>query len=397
MLEKLSVFKAIRDLLSVGLKPKDLEERFRIESLPRDKTQITIVMICTLISVLGSLGLEISLLPYKEFDPHWIPSRILASIASLVAIGLVRRKSSAKGMDQVTFVWGVVVVLHMFIINLTRPQDYVPVIVWDILVINGIYFLVPIPSQYRIVIAFLLTGSSVAIWVTNRIYLADLYETIAVLAAYFMSNIYGIFMSVRDERSRRRHYVLLMEERKSKSELSNRTRELEGTQEQLRLLAMTDPLTGISNRRHFLSQISEEIERTKRYGNPFSLMMIDIDNLKEINDTYGHEAGDEVLRSFAKHCLGRLRTVDQFARFGGDEFIALLVQTGQEKSKEVAERLISGIKSMEIQIENETIHITVSIGLTSTDQESSVEELIKSADRALYEAKNGGRNRVTIM
>jgi len=397
MLEELSIFEALRNLFSVALQPKDLEERFRLKSLPRDKVQITIVMICTLITIIGFLGLDISLAQNKEAHPLWIPSRIVASIASLIAIGLVRRQSSARGINRVTFVWGLVVVLHMVTINLASPQDYAPVIVWDILVISGIYFLVPIPPLYRIVLAFLLTGCGVAIWVINRIDLTEAYESIAVLAAYFMSNVYGIFVSMRHERSRRWHYEILMEERKSRSELSNRTRELEETQEQLRVLAMTDPLTGISNRRHFMIQITEEIERTKRYGNPFSLMMIDIDNLKEINDTYGHEAGDEVLQSFVKHCLRRLRTVDQFARFGGDEFIVLLVQTGWEKAKEVAGRLISDIQGLEMQIEEESIHITVSIGVTSTDDISSIEELIKRADKALYEAKHGGKNQVAVM
>jgi len=188
-----------------------------------------------------------------------------------------------------------------------------------------------------------------------------------------------------------------MEERKSRRELSDQTRELEETQGQLRLLAMTDPLTEISNRRHFMSQISEEIERTKRFGDPFSLMMIDIDNLKEVNDTYGHEAGDEVLRTFAKYCQTRLRSIDRLARFGGDEFIVLLVQTGWKKAKEVAERLVSEIQGLEMQIEKESIHITVSIGLTTIIEGSTIEGLIKRADKALYEAKNGGRNQVAIL
>ena len=391
------IYESIRDILIVDLKPKDLEERFRISSFPRDKTQTIIVMICTLIIVIGFLGLEISSFQYKEIHPSSIPSRIVASITTLIAIGLVHRQSNPKRIDRITFVWGLVILLHMFVINLTRPWDYIPVIVWDIFTISGTYFLLPLPSQYKILAAFLLTGSSAAIWAINRVPLVYPYETITVLAAYFFSNVYGIFVTVRHERARRQNYVLLTEEIKSKSELSNRTRELEKTQEHLRSMAMTDPLTGISNRRHFMGQISEEFERTRRYGAPFSLMLIDLDNLKEINDTYGHETGDEALRSFAKQCLRSLRSVDRFARFGGDEFIALLVQTGQDKAKEIAERLIAAIEALEIQTEKESIHITVSIGLTTTDDVSPVEELIKRADKALYEAKNRGRNQVAIL
>jgi len=397
MLENLRIYETIRDILVVDLKPKNLEERFRIESLPDDKTQIIIVMILTLSIVLGFLRLDISYFQYNEVHLYWVPSRILASISSLIAIGLVHHQSSPKCIDRITLVWGLLILLHMFVINLTRLWDYIPLIVWDILTISGIYFLLPLPSQYKILLAFLLTGSSGTIWGINGVRLADPYETIAVLAAYFFSNVYGIFVTVRHERARRRQYVLLAEETRSRRESTDRTIELEETQKQLRLMAMTDPLTGISNRRHFMSQISEEFERTRRYGEPFSLMMIDIDNLKDVNDTYGHEAGDEVLRSFAKYFLTRLRSIDRFARFGGDEFIVLLVQTGQEKAKDVALRLISGIDGLEIQTEKESTQITVSIGLTTINEDATIEGLIQRADKALYKAKNGGRNRVAIM
>ena len=393
----MSVLRAIKNFFVVSLKPNEMEERFRIETLSHDKTQLTIVMILSLITVFGFLGLDISFFQHIEVHPYWIPSRLVASIASLIAIGLVHRQSSPKRIDRITFVWGLVIILHMFVINLTRPRDYIPVIVWDILTIGGIYFLLPLPSHYKILLGFLLTGSSGVVWVNHRVHLVYPYETITVLAAYLFSNVYGIFVTVQHDRARRQHYTLLSKEIKSRRELTDRAMELEKIQEQLRLLAMTDPLTGISNRRYFMSQVSEEFERTKRYGEPFSLMVIDIDNLKEVNDTYGHEAGDEVIRSFAKYCLTRLRSVDQFARIGGDEFIVLLVQTSREKAKEVAVRLISGIEGLEIPTKKKSIHITVSIGLTTSDDFLSVEELIKRADMALYKAKNGGRNQVAIL
>ena len=389
--------RAIKDLFTVDLKPKGLEERFRIEMLPNDTNQILIVMSITLVIVLGFLVLDIFLLQHTEIYLFSILSRSAASTASVIAIGLVKRQSNAKFVYQVTFVWGLVIVFHMFIINITRVQDYIPLIVWDIFSICAVYFFVPIPLRYRAAIAFLLTSSSTAIWVINRVLLTDSYETIAILAAYMISNAYGVFLSVRYDRARRRQFALLVEEKKSSGALANRTRELEKAQEELRCLAMTDPLTGISNRRHFMDQIAEELERTKRYSLPFSLMMIDVDNLKEINDTYGHKAGDVVLRSFAKHCLTKLRSVDRFARFGGDEFITLLVQTGPVKAKEVAVRLLAGIDDLEIQVEGKSIRITVSIGLTTTVDTLSVEELIKHADEAMYKAKNGGRNQVAIL
>jgi len=392
------MIEAIKDFIFVQLKPNELEESFRTESFKRDKTQTITVMAITLILILMFIGLDISLWQENKIHPLWIPSRIIASLASLIGIWLVHHQSGAQRMDRITL-WVVLIdICHLLIINLTRVNDYVPVIVWDILTIMGIYFFVPFPFHYKIVTALFLTGSSSVIWCIYRIPLVNPYETIAVLAAYIFSNIYGIFVSRWDNQVRRQRYVSLMNEMETRRNLSDRTTELEKTKEELQLLAMTDHLTGISNRRNFMSKTSEELERIKRYGYPLSLMVLDIDHFKEINDTYGHKAGDEVLRLFATHCLSQLRALDQFARFGGDEFIALLVQTGQDDAKEVAERIRTSIEDLEIQINQEIITTTVSVGLTTTkDDVTSAEELIKRADKALYDAKNGGRNQVAVM
>jgi len=392
------MIEAIKDFIFVQLKPNELEESFRLESFKRDKTQTIIVLAITLILILMFIGLDISLWQENKIHPLWIPSRTVASIALLIGIWLVHHQSRVKRLDRITLGVVLIHICHMLIINLTRVNDYVPVIVWDILTITGIYFFVPFPLNDKIVTALFLTGSSGAIWCIYRIPLVNSYETIAVLAAYIFSNIYGVFVSRWDNQVRRQRYILLMKEKKTKRELSDQTTELEKTQEELRLLAMTDPLTGISNRRNFMSKIPGELERTRRYGYPLSIMIFDLDNLKKINDKYGHDAGDELIRSFARHCSSQLRTIDQFARFGGDEFIALLVQTGKNNAIEIAERIRTSTENLEIQIGQETITTTVSVGLTTTkDEVNSAEELIKRADQALYDAKNSGRNQVATM
>ncbi len=391
------MFESIADFIFVRLKPDELEERFRIEMLARDKTQTIIVMTLTLITIIGFTAIDIRLLQNNNPLNLSIVSRCLASIASLITIWTVHRLSSARSLDRTTFTWGLIIICHMLTINVVRPTDYIPVIVWDVLTICGIYFILPMPFHLKMFTAMSLTGGGGALWMIYRLPLADEYETLAVLGAYFFANVYGIFTSRRLHQSHRQRYLLLTQEMKSRKELSDRTTELEITQEKLRLLAMTDPLTGTSNRRHFMRRASEELERTKRYGSPLSLMVLDIDNFKVINDTFGHESGDEVLRSIANHCLSYLRSIDQFARLGGDEFVALLVQADQDNAKEIAERLRASVEGMEIRISGEIIDTSVSIGLTTTtDDELSVKELVKRADDALYEAKNRGRNQVAI-
>jgi diguanylate cyclase (GGDEF)-like protein/PAS domain S-box-containing protein len=168
---------------------------------------------------------------------------------------------------------------------------------------------------------------------------------------------------------------------------------------ELQRLATTDTLTGIANRRHFLRQLGVEMERVQRYGNTASLLMIDLDHFKLVNDRYGHAAGDRVLRWFAELTQSCLRRVDLFGRLGGEEFCVLLPDTGLEGAREFAERLRVLIEQrpcpgMEPEPE---IAITVSIGVAAcSDGCRDADNVLASADRALYQAKAAGRNRVVV-
>jgi diguanylate cyclase (GGDEF)-like protein len=156
--------------------------------------------------------------------------------------------------------------------------------------------------------------------------------------------------------------------------------------------AFTDHLTGLANRRRFERQLEREVARTRRYGHPFCLLMLDIDHFKHVNDTYGHEGGDEALRRLGHVLQTGTRGVDTAARIGGEEFGIILTETDFEHGLEVAERLRKAIAESDIP---EAGHITVSIGLaTFTEPLRDGRELYASADAALYEAKRRGRNRV---
>lgn len=163
-------------------------------------------------------------------------------------------------------------------------------------------------------------------------------------------------------------------------------------------LATTDSLTGVCNRRHFLAVGEREISRASRYGRRLSLMMMDIDHFKLVNDTHGHAAGDATLRALSETCLAALRGNDIFGRFGGEEFTAILPEASSETAAEVAERLRQSIADLTVTFENRAIHVTVSIGVaTLTPEDTSVEDLLKRADDALYQAKDAGRNRVVCV
>jgi diguanylate cyclase (GGDEF)-like protein len=159
-----------------------------------------------------------------------------------------------------------------------------------------------------------------------------------------------------------------------------------------------DGLTGLYNFQAFQDMIEKEFYRAKRYGLPLSLLLIDIDNFKKVNDTYGHQAGDEVLRNVARRLNASLRKSDSAARYGGEEFAIVLTETALEGALPVAERLRTSVCATAIAYDKHQIPVTVSIGVASltADFDGSKVELINRADGALYEAKNTGKNRCCV-
>ena len=156
--------------------------------------------------------------------------------------------------------------------------------------------------------------------------------------------------------------------------------------------ASTDHLTGLANRRRFERQLEREVARTARHGRPFSLITIDIDHFKQVNDTYGHEAGDEAIKTLARVLQQGTRGIDLAARIGGEEFAVILTETNLSGAVEVAERLRVTLKSIEIQPVGQ---IAASFGVAECpSQAETARELVARADAALYEAKREGRDRV---
>ena len=165
----------------------------------------------------------------------------------------------------------------------------------------------------------------------------------------------------------------------------------------LREMANTDVLTELYNRRYFTTLLTREIKRCERTGHALSVLLLDLDHFKSVNDRFGHNIGDLTLKSFAKTCKGELRDIDIMGRLGGEEFGIYLPETGRDGAFILAERIREAIGKMELHDENDTpFHITVSIGVCVYDSmfDERMEDLIKRADKALYRAKSQGRNRV---
>jgi diguanylate cyclase (GGDEF)-like protein/PAS domain S-box-containing protein len=166
-------------------------------------------------------------------------------------------------------------------------------------------------------------------------------------------------------------------------------------EQEMKLLATTDALTGANNRHQFFSLGAVEVQRSKRYDLPLTVIMLDIDYFKSINDTYGHAAGDQVLKTLSASVSTLLRGPDIFGRLGGEEFAVILPQTDIGEGTAVAERLRSTLAGLAVEVGAETVAFTVSMGVTQVRAgDQTVEEVLNRADEALYKAKRMGRNRV---
>lgn len=213
-------------------------------------------------------------------------------------------------------------------------------------------------------------------------YLSKLMAAIgALLASAFF---FGVFLI----------YPLIREQVKEEGKLRAMTLSLSARSETLEHAALTDSLTGVQNRRYFDDALKEYLGEFQRVGRPVGLMILDLDHFKLVNDTHGHDVGDQVLRTVA-HCLkGLTRYHDVVARLGGEEFAVVTPNMDAERLARFAERIRKAIAVMPIQSGAIRLRVTASVGLAVWDQAESAEEFYRRADRQLYEAKRSGRNRV---
>lgn len=182
----------------------------------------------------------------------------------------------------------------------------------------------------------------------------------------------------------------LSEYKVKEQELAKLKKELE----KYKMESVTDPLTGLFNRKFMMKKIEEEIERGKRYGSKFSIIFLDIDNFKRINDVYGHIVGDFVLKYLSNIIKSELRKVDYAFRYGGEEMVILLSETNLENALKFSERLLETVRNTIFKYKTEELKITVSIGVAEFKPGETIEQLIERADMAMLKAKQAGKDRV---
>lgn len=178
------------------------------------------------------------------------------------------------------------------------------------------------------------------------------------------------------------------------SRISKMRKRLIEIQHQLEKQAHFDELTGIANRRHFLSMLDKEIARSQRHSLPLSLAFFDVDKFKQVNDTHGHKVGDDVLKGIAQAVTESLRREDSFGRLGGEEFCIFLPGQQLEKAIKIIERYRILIEKINFQSDSGDFNVTASFGISELNKQDSVNSLLEKADQLLYRAKKNGRNRI---
>jgi diguanylate cyclase (GGDEF)-like protein/PAS domain S-box-containing protein len=167
------------------------------------------------------------------------------------------------------------------------------------------------------------------------------------------------------------------------------------TLEELRRIALLDPLTEVGNRRYAELNLKFRLAERERYGWPFGILFIDIDHFKEINDRYGHDVGDDVLRMTARTLQNSLRAFDVVCRWGGEEFLAIIINVDEDRLRVVGEKLRNMVEQSSLTSDSDIVKVTISVGATVAKEGDSAEELVKRADRLMYGSKTSGRNLVT--
>ena len=207
----------------------------------------------------------------------------------------------------------------------------------------------------------------------------------------------GYISAWRDHMLQRQQYALLMFARRNNQRLREEMEQRAVLEETLRIQATTDPLTGLNNRREYEKRFAHELARARREDAALSLVMLDLDHFKRVNDTYGHAAGDEVLRTVARLCREQFRAVDIAGRLGGEEFVVLMPDTPLQSAGDVALRFLRVLENTTIKFEEHTLRVRATAGVAQLlPEENHLEPLLRRADDALYAGKQAGRNRVML-
>ena len=358
----------------------ELEGDYRVFHLKNDIAQIILSFSIASISMLVTLGTD-ALLFIGRPDLFMKMGCYRAGfiLVSLVIMFAISKTTKVRIFDRLVLGWISFAVLSILLFNFTRPANYLTT-AFDIIVPFAIYALSPLKLSQNIMLAF---AYSVGTLYVDHVFKigVDPLTLSAATAAQFVVHALGLGSTLQIQSYRRKSFKAYMDEKDAK--------------EMVAYMVNIDTLTKSLTRRHFFNMAQSEFQRFTRYRRPLSALVLDIDLFKNVNDTYGHHAGDIVLRSFSLVAIEQKRVQDTFGRLGGEEFGLLLPETNLEQARVVAERIQKTWEKSPVNMDGIPIRSTVSIGVAEADKEDkSFEDLMRRADLMMYKAKERGKNQV---
>ncbi len=359
----------------------ELEKGYRNYTLRDDSRQATVGILLMMLFIALTIPNDFVFSIPAALFVLVMTARVIFILYGVALILYVRRCKDPQSYDDNLFVWGLLGAVLNVIILFTRPAEYTGHALADLVALVIIYLAVPYRLLYRVIVALLFTGGCLAWLVVNAEQLSPPWIRVEVLSLVFI-NAVALIISHHLFSYRRKQYATQVAEERAK--------------EELRMVASHDSMTGILNHRAFFEQGERELRRYERYGKVFSLIEIDIDDFKGINDTFGHADGDNVLLKLVSLVSSHIRQSDVFGRTGGDEFCVLLIETSKSDAKDIAERIRATCCDCRLNAASGApIHFTVSLGLVeSCKDDMSIGQIYSRADAAMYTAKREGHNRV---
>lgn len=358
----------------------EMEGDYRLFYLKDDSTQSILYICITIIGVLSMIRMDALFFKDRPDLFGWLMLfRGAFILISILVISVLWKTSQANVYDRLIVGWLSFTVLFLLLFNFTRPPNFTTTI-FDVIVIFAIYMFTPPEILYSLLLALGFSAGTIYIDQVYKAGIASLPIT-TVIIAQLIAHALGFVAGLKIQSYRRKSFKAYIQEKDA--------RELAA------YLANIDPLTKSLTRRHFFSMAGTEFSRSLRYHRPLSMLVLDADLFKNINDTYGHYTGDQVLRNLSLVILEQKRAQDMFGRLGGEEFVLLLPETSLAQAKIVAERIQKTWEQTPSRVEGNVIRSTVSIGVAEVGtSDTSIGDVLRRADRMMYKAKEAGRNRV---
>ncbi len=372
---------------------KGLERSYMSERWPRDAARMRLVCLFTaLADLMAILLVDMGHFSGSDF------TLMAGARGAAVAIGL--------GVACLTFLsrrpdrFNVAMAVYMLAVGLHEAVE-----LWLLqpASLNTAQLTVIIVLMFYLFMPPSLAGATIAALGTTAMYLGTAAWGTPVGAVdlstqclfFFLVNGFGIYFLANYGRVQRREFWVFREMQRVNQALGEQVKATAEANRLLKELAATDALTGAMSRRRFFEAMEVEFVRARRYGHELSIIMFDLDHFKQVNDRFGHAAGDEVLRHMAGICLSQQRSVDAFGRLGGEEFALMLPETGLDQARQVAERLCAQLAGTAVAVPGGDVVLTMSAGAASLDHtDPDADTLLSRADLAMYEAKRNGRNQM---